>query len=108
MGRRRGVAFAGQTVWTADPADGSTRETDGRTATRRGDRPGGRQHARTAGTGRGPASRPGRAAQTSRRAVAHRVSSWRLESCSFRSTAETWLSTVFTEMNSCLAISLYA
>lgn len=45
---------------------------------------------------------------TSRRAVAHLVSSCRLESCNFRSTAETWDSTVFTEMNSCLAISLYA
>jgi hypothetical protein len=45
---------------------------------------------------------------TSRRAVAHRVSSCRFDSWSFLSTAETWDSTVFTEMNSCLAISLYA
>ena len=47
-------------------------------------------------------------AQTRRRAVAQRVSSCRLLSWSLRSTAETWLSTVFTEMKSCLAISLYA
>ncbi len=49
-----------------------------------------------------------RPAQTRRRAVAQRVSSWRLDSWSLRSTAETCDSTVFTEMNSCLAISLYA
>ena len=35
--------------------------------------------------------------------MAQRVSSCRLESCSLRSTADTWVSTVFTEMNSCLA-----
>lgn len=45
-------------------------------------------------------------AQTSLRAVAHRVSSWRLDNWSLRRTAETWDSTVFTEMKSCLAISL--
>ncbi len=46
--------------------------------------------------------------QTRRRAVAQRVSSWRLESWSLRRTAETWDSTVLTEMKSCFAISLYA
>ncbi len=54
---------------------------------------------------RRPGPRPG---QTSRRAVAQRVSSCRFDSWSFLSTAETWDSTVFTEMKSCLAISLYA
>ena len=38
------------------------------------------------------------AAQARRRSVAHRVSWWRVESWSFRSTEETWLSTVLTEM----------
>src|SRR5581483_1657356 len=38
-----------------------------------------------------------RVAHTRRCCVAQRVSSWRLESCSFRSTLETWLSTVFTD-----------
>src|SRR5690606_2644109 len=45
------------------------------------------------------------AGQTRRRAVAQRESSWRLESWSLRSTDETWVSTVLTEMNSSLAIS---
>ncbi len=49
---------------------------------------------------------PGR--QTRRRSVAQRVSWWRLESCSLRSTLETWVSTVLIEMNSSRAISLYA
>ena len=40
------------------------------------------------------------------RSAAHRVSWCRDESCSLRSTEETWLSTVFTEMNSSRAISL--
>lgn len=40
----------------------------------------------------------GHCPHTRRRAVAHLVSSCRLESCNFRSTAETWDSTVFTEM----------
>lgn len=44
--------------------------------------------------------------QTRRRAVAQRDSSCRLDSCSLRSTDDTWVSTVFTEMNSSLAISL--
>ncbi|WP_323379322.1 methyltransferase domain-containing protein [Streptomyces durbertensis] len=39
-----------------------------------------------------------RGGQTRRRAVAQRVSSWRLESWSLRRTAETWDSTVLTEM----------
>ncbi|CAM5692018.1 hypothetical protein SVIOM342S_02828 [Streptomyces violaceorubidus] len=55
----------------------------------------------------GPAPRP-LVGQTSRRAVAQRVSSCRLDSWSLRRTAETWDSTVLTEMYSCLAISLYA
>ena len=42
-----------------------------------------------AGAGRGHHSR--------RRSAAHAVSSWRFESCSLRSTAETWVSTVFTD-----------
>ncbi|CAM5515207.1 hypothetical protein SMICM304S_08207 [Streptomyces microflavus] len=41
------------------------------------------------------AAHPALAAQARRRAVAHRVSSCRLESWSLRSTAETWDSTVF-------------
>src|SRR5207249_3112376 len=45
---------------------------------------------------------------TSRRPVAHRVSSCRLESWSLRSTAETWVSTVLTEIESWRATSLYA
>src|SRR5439155_18545463 len=45
--------------------------------------------------------------QTSLCCVAQRVSSWRVESCSLRSTFETWLSTVLTEMWSRSAISLY-
>ena len=45
-------------------------------------------------------------AQISRRSAAQRVSSCRLESCSFRSTAETWLSTVFTDRCRRDAISL--
>ncbi len=56
--------------------------------------------------GRYVGARP--AGHTSRRAVAQRVSSCRLESWSLRSTAETCDSTVFTEMNNCFAISLYA
>ncbi len=43
----------------------------------------------------------------SRRCTAQRVSSWRLESWSLRSTAETCASTVFAEMPSWAAISLY-
>lgn len=40
--------------------------------------------------------------------VHRRVSSWRLDSCSLRSTDEAWVSTVFTLMNSSRAISFYA
>jgi len=47
-----------------------------------------------------------RGAQARRRSVAHRASWWRVDSCSFRSTEETWVSTVLTEMNSSRAISL--
>lgn len=49
------------------------------------------------------APRAGR--HSSRRAAAQRVSSLRFESCSLRSTAETWVSTVFTEMKSSPATS---
>ncbi len=38
------------------------------------------------------------AAQVKPRSCAQRASSWRLDSCSLRSTADTWVSTVFTEM----------
>ena len=56
---------------------------------------------------RGEAGRSGSGrGQTRRRSVAQRVSSCRLDSCSLRSTAETWVSTVLTEMNSSLATSL--
>src|SRR6185437_1972707 len=41
------------------------------------------------------------------RCTAHRLSSWRLESWSLRSTAETWASTVLTEIPRVRAISLY-
>ena len=44
--------------------------------------------------------------QISRRSLAHAVSWWRLESCSLRSTAETWDSIVFTDRCSRLATSL--
>ena len=44
--------------------------------------------------------------QASRRSAAHLVSWCRVDSCSLRSTEDTWLSTVFTEMNSSRAISL--
>ena len=43
-----------------------------------------------------------------RRSVAQRVSSWRFESWSLRSTDDTWVSTVLVEMPSWRAISLYA
>lgn len=43
--------------------------------------------------------------QTIRRRSAQRVSSWREESWSLRSTFETWVSTVLIEMNSSPAIS---
>ena len=39
-------------------------------------------------------------ASESLRSSAHAVSSWREESCSLRSTAETWVSTVLIEMKS--------
>jgi hypothetical protein len=48
----------------------------------------------------------GRLQSTSRRSAAQRLSSWRLESWSFRRTAETWASTVFAEIESWSAISL--
>ena len=44
--------------------------------------------------------------QSSLRSAAHRVSSCRDDSWSLRRTADTWVSTVFTEMNSSLATSL--
>ena len=40
------------------------------------------------------------------RAAAHRASSWRLDSCSLRSTEDTCVSTVLTEMNRSEATSL--
>ncbi len=49
----------------------------------------------------------GRARYVRRRSVAQRVSWCLEESCSLRSTDETWLSTVLPEMNSSRAISLY-
>ena len=62
----------------------------------------------TAASARKP---PGRARDdvdpyTMRRATAQRVSSLRLDSWSLRRTAETWVSTVLTEMNSSEAHSL--
>ena len=45
--------------------------------------------------------------QSSRRSAAQRESSWRLESWSLRSTADTWASTVLAEMPSRSATSLY-
>ncbi len=47
-----------------------------------------------------------RRAQTSRRSDAQRDSSYRFDSCVLRSTLDTCVSTVFTEMNSSPAISL--
>ena len=44
--------------------------------------------------------------QISRRSLAHAVSWWRLESCSLRSTADTWVSIVFTDRWRRLATSL--
>ncbi len=44
---------------------------------------------------------------SNRRSTAQRLSSWRFESCSLRSTALTWASTVRAEIPSCWAISLY-
>ena len=46
--------------------------------------------------------------QISRRSLAHAVSWWRLESCSLRRTADTWVSIVFTDRWRRLATSLYA
>ena len=45
--------------------------------------------------------------QSSRRSAAQRDSSWRLESWSLRSTADTWASTVLAEMPRRSATSLY-
>ena len=75
---------------------------------------GGRAAAGRAGTGgaHGPGWRTARAEpserrpQSSLRAVAQTVSSYREESCSLRSTADTWVSTVLIEMYSSLATSL--
>jgi hypothetical protein len=53
-------------------------------------------------------SRFGGRCQFSRRSVAQRVSSCLFDNCNLRSTLDTCVSTVFTEMNSSLAISLYA
>ena len=53
-----------------------------------------------------PLGRGCRSAQSNRRAFAHAVSSCRLESWSLRSTADTWVSTVFVEMKSSAATSL--
>src|SRR5437870_2848060 len=44
---------------------------------------------------------------TTPRSLAHRVSSCLVDSWSLRSTADTWVSTVFTEISSRRAISLY-
>ena len=48
---------------------------------------------------------PVQAAQTTPRACAQRASSWRLDSCSLRRTADTCVSTVFTESTSSRATS---
>ena len=48
-----------------------------------------------------------RRSRSSPRSAAQRVSSWRLESWSLRSTEDTWASTVFGEMSRRSAISLY-
>jgi anti-sigma regulatory factor (Ser/Thr protein kinase) len=50
---------------------------------------------------------PPMGSQTSRRSVAQRVSWWRVDSCSLRSTADTWLSTVLAAMDSSTPTSLY-
>ena len=63
-----------------------------------------RSHTGSVLTPRSPSPARG---QTIRRSVAQRVSSWRLLSWSLRSTADTWVSTVFTDSESCRAISLY-
>jgi hypothetical protein len=55
-------------------------------------------------TARRPAT--GRRAQISRRSAAQRVSWCRVDSCSLRSTEETWVSTVRAEIVNSLAISL--
>jgi Aromatic amino acid lyase len=47
------------------------------------------------------------AIQSRRRSVTQAVSSWRLDSCSLRSTADTWVSIVFTERCNCVATSRY-
>jgi hypothetical protein len=44
--------------------------------------------------------------QIRRRSLAQAVSWWRLDSCSLRSTAETWVSIVFTDRCNRVAISL--
>ncbi len=62
-------------------------------------------HASEANRAPRPRSEP---AQTSRRSTAQRLSSYRFDIWSLRSTLETCVSTVFTEMNSSEAISLYA
>ena len=55
----------------------------------------------------GPIGPDGRTAgQIRRRSLAHAVSWWRLLSCSLRSTADTWVSIVFTDRCRRLAISL--
>ena len=54
---------------------------------------------------RNKSSTPG--GQRRRRPIAQAVSSCREDSCSLRSTEETCVSTVLTEMNSSLATSLY-
>src|SRR3712207_1196291 len=58
----------------------------------------------TGAAGELPRRRPGYS--TSRRSAAHRDSSWRLDSCSLRRTADTCASTVFAEMPRRRAISL--
>ena len=49
-----------------------------------------------------------RTVQMRRRSLAQTVSWWRLESWSLRSTADTWVSIVFTDRHSRDATSLYA
>ena len=62
--------------------------------------------ARAAGQKQAGQQQCGGAGQSSRRSLAHRVSSWREDSWSLRSTLDTCVSTVLMEMNSVDATSL--
>ena len=76
--------------------------------TGRSERQGGRHRTAATTDVQVPAARPCSAVgQRRRRPIAQAVSSWREDSWSLRSTEDTCVSTVFTEMNSSLATSLY-